>query len=119
MVSERNDDEQVLFRSDILLTGWIAAENAGVQPGDRGEVRGCGPTGLFAVQSTMIMGAERVLAIDPHRHRLDLARGRGTEVIDYTQTRVLEALMELTGGLGPGCGGCCPAPTAAKCCGRR
>ncbi len=47
------------------------------------------------------MGAGRVIAIDHHPHRLDLARGLGAEVIDYTQTHVLEALMEMSGGIGP------------------
>ncbi|WP_295074251.1 zinc-dependent alcohol dehydrogenase [Tabrizicola sp.] len=94
-------DEQVLFLSDILPTGWMAAENAQIQPGDTVAVWGCGPVGLFAVQSALIMGAGRVIAIDHHPHRLDLARGLGAEVIDYTQTHVLEALMEMSGGIGP------------------
>ena len=94
-------DEQVLFLSDILPTGWMAAENAQIQPGDTVAVWGCGPVGLFAVQSALIMGAGRVIAIDHHPRRLDLARGLGAEVIDYTQTHVLEALMEMSGGIGP------------------
>ncbi len=94
-------DEQVLFLSDILPTGWMAAENAEIRPGDTVAVWGCGPVGLFAVQSAMIMGAGRVIAIDHHPHRLDLARGLGAEVIDHTRTHVLEALMEMSGGIGP------------------
>lgn len=101
VVPEGIDDEQVLFLSDILPTGWMAAENAQIRPGDAVAVWGCGPVGLFAVQSAMLMGAGQVIAIDHHPHRLDLARGLGAEVIDYTQTHVLEALMEMTGGIGP------------------
>lgn len=101
VVPEGVEDEQVLFLSDILPTGWMAAENAQIRPGDTVAVWGCGPVGLFAVQSAMLMGAGQVIAIDHHPHRLELARGLGAEVIDYTQTHVLEALMEMTGGIGP------------------
>jgi threonine dehydrogenase-like Zn-dependent dehydrogenase len=101
VVPEGIDDEQVLFLSDILPTGWMAAENAAIRPEDTVAVWGCGPVGLFAVQSALIMGAGKVIAIDHHPHRLDLARGLGAEVIDFTQTHVLEALMEMTGGIGP------------------
>ncbi|MDO9639893.1 MAG: zinc-dependent alcohol dehydrogenase [Pseudotabrizicola sp.] len=95
------DDEQVLFLSDILPTGWMAAENAKIEPGDTVAVWGCGPVGLFAIQSALLMGAETVIAIDHHSRRLDLARGLGAKVIDFRQTRVLEALTEMTGGIGP------------------
>lgn len=95
------EDDQVLFLSDILPTGWMAAENAGVKHGDTVAVWGCGPVGLFAVQSAFLMGAETVIAIDRHPRRLELARGLGAKVIDYSQTHVLEALMEMSGGFGP------------------
>ncbi|WP_265499772.1 zinc-dependent alcohol dehydrogenase [Paracoccus beibuensis] len=94
-------DEQVLFLSDILPTGWMAAENCDIQPGDTVAVWGCGPVGLFAVQSALLMGAGKVIAIDHYPHRLELARRLGAEVIDFKQTHVLEALMEMSGGLGP------------------
>ena len=95
------EDDKVLFLSDILPTGWMAAENADIEDGDTVVVWGCGPVGLFAVQSARLMGAHKVIAIDHWPTRLDLARQMGAEVIDYTQTNVLEALMEMTGGLGP------------------
>ncbi len=95
------DDEQVLFLSDILPTGWMAADNADIEPGDTVAVWGAGPVGLFAAQSARIMGAEQVIVIDHYPHRLELARGLGCKVIDYTQTNVMEALMEMTGGFGP------------------
>jgi threonine dehydrogenase-like Zn-dependent dehydrogenase len=94
------DDEQVLFLSDILPTGWMAADNADIKEGDTVAVWGCGPVGLFAVQSARIMGA-RVIAIDHYPRRLELARSMGAEVLDFEQTNVLEALMEMTGGVGP------------------
>lgn len=101
IVPDGLEDEKVLFLSDILPTGWMAAENAEIGPGDTVAVWGCGPVGLFAVQSARIMGAAEVIAIDHHPHRLDLARQQGARVIDYARTHVLDALMEMTGGLGP------------------
>ena len=95
------DDEQVLFLSDILPTGWMAAENCDIEPGDTVAVWGCGPVGLFAIQSARLMGAHQVIAIDHYPHRLGLARQLGAEVIDFAQTDVREALVEMTGGIGP------------------
>ncbi|MBB2969955.1 zinc-dependent alcohol dehydrogenase [Mesorhizobium sp. RMAD-H1] len=95
------EDDEVLFLSDILPTGWMAAENAAIEEGDTIAVWGCGPVGLFAIQSALIMGAERVIGIDHYPHRLELARGLGADVIDFHETDVLDALMEMTGGIGP------------------
>ncbi len=91
----------MLFLSDILPTGWMAAENCDIEEGDTVAVWGAGPVGLFAAQSARLMGAAEVIVIDHYPHRLELARGLGCKVIDYTQTHVLEALMEMSGGLGP------------------
>jgi threonine dehydrogenase-like Zn-dependent dehydrogenase len=95
-------DEKVLFLSDILPTGWMAAENGGIQPGDTVAVWGCGPVGLFAIQSAYLMGAGRVLAIDCFPERLRLAaEGCGAEVIHYEREDVQDALRFATGGRGP------------------
>ncbi len=101
VIPEGHDDEKVLFLSDILPTGWMAAENCDIEEGDTVAVWGCGPVGLFAVQSALLMGAHQVIAIDHYPRRLELARQLGAEVIDFTQTHVLEALIEMTGGVGP------------------
>ncbi|HEX6639414.1 MAG TPA: zinc-dependent alcohol dehydrogenase [Steroidobacteraceae bacterium] len=95
------DDEKVLFLSDILPTGWMAADNCDIEPGDVVAVWGCGPVGLFAIQSALFMGAHRVIAIDHHPRRLQLAKNLGAEVLDFEQVQVREALYELTGGIGP------------------
>jgi threonine dehydrogenase-like Zn-dependent dehydrogenase len=95
------DDDKVLFLSDILPTGWMAAENCEIEPGDCVAVWGCGPVGLFAIQSALFMGARRVIAIDHHPHRLDLAKSLGADVINFEEVEVREALMEMTGGIGP------------------
>lgn len=95
------EDEKVLFLSDILPTGWMAAENADIEPGDTVAIWGCGPVGLFAVQSAFLMGAQRVIAIDHFPRRLELARGFGAEVVNFEKTKVCEALQDMTGGIGP------------------
>jgi threonine dehydrogenase-like Zn-dependent dehydrogenase len=95
------EDEKVLFLSDILPTGWMAAENCEIKPTDTVAVWGCGPVGLFAVQSAFALGAHRVIAIDHYPHRLDLAKSMGAEVIDFEEVDVREALVEMTGGIGP------------------
>jgi threonine dehydrogenase-like Zn-dependent dehydrogenase len=94
-------DEQVLFLSDILPTGHMAAENCGIHPGDTLAVWGCGPVGLFAIASAMLLGAGRVIAIDRFPERLRKAESIGAEALDYESTDVQEALKEMTGGRGP------------------
>ena len=101
VVPEGIDDDKLLFLSDILPTGWMAAVNCDIEPGDTVAVWGCGPVGLFAIQSALLLGAHRVIAIDHHPRRLELATSLGAEVIDFEETSVREALAEMTGGIGP------------------
>jgi threonine dehydrogenase-like Zn-dependent dehydrogenase len=98
-------DEQVLFLSDILPTGYMAAEMCEIQPGDTVAVWGCGPVGLFAMASAFLLGAERVIGIDRFEYRLELARDKcGAETLDYEKVdSVSEALTEMTAGRGPDC----------------
>ena len=97
------DDEQVLFLSDIFPTGYMGAEMCDIKPGDTIAVWGCGPVGQFAIASALLLGAERVIAIDRFPERLQMAREKaGAEVvINYEQETVYDRLMELTGGRGP------------------
>jgi threonine dehydrogenase-like Zn-dependent dehydrogenase len=95
-------DEQVLFLSDIFPTGYMAAENCDVQPGDIVAIWGCGPVGQFAIKSAYLLGAERVIAIDRFPYRLRMAREKGgAETINYEEVDTYDALMEMTGGRGP------------------
>lgn len=94
-------DEQVLFLSDIFPTGYMAAEQCNIQPGDTVAIWGCGPVGQFAIRSAFLLGAERVIAIDRFPERLKMAREGGAETIDYEETDVYDTLMQLTGGRGP------------------
>ncbi|RIV85621.1 zinc-dependent alcohol dehydrogenase [Aurantiacibacter zhengii] len=100
VVPDHLEDDKVLFLSDILPTGWMGAENAEIQPDDTVAVWGCGPVGLFAVQSAIVMGASKVIAIDHYPNRLALAKQMGAETIDFRKTDVREALMEMSGGIG-------------------
>ncbi len=97
------NDEQVLFLSDIFPTGYMAAENCAIQPGDTVAVWGCGPVGQFAIQSARLLGAERVIAIDRFPERLRMAQQYGqTEVINYEEMDdVVDRLRTMTGGRGP------------------
>lgn len=95
-------DEQVLFLSDIFPTGYFAADQCGIRPGDTVAVWGCGPVGQFAIKSCFLLGAERVIAIDRFDYRLLMARDQGgAEILDYEEVDVRDALMEMTGGRGP------------------
>jgi threonine dehydrogenase-like Zn-dependent dehydrogenase len=101
VVPDHLEDDKVLFLTDILPTGWMAAENCDIEPGDTVAVWGCGPVGLFAIQSAFILGAHRVIAIDHYPKRLELARQMGAEILDYREVDLREALAEMTGGIGP------------------
>jgi len=95
-------DEKVLFLSDILPTGYMAAENCDIQPGDTVAVWGCGPVGQFAIASAFLLGAERVIAIDRFPERLAMAAANsGAEPLNYEEVDLFEALREITGGRGP------------------
>ncbi|HEX3158772.1 MAG TPA: zinc-dependent alcohol dehydrogenase [Gemmatimonadaceae bacterium] len=102
VVPEELSDEQVLFLSDVLPTGYQAAELCGIQPGDIVAVWGCGPVGQFAIRSAFLLGAARVFAIDRFVERLALAEQAGAETLDYEHTDdLVEALKQLTAGRGP------------------
>ncbi|HEY0518262.1 MAG TPA: zinc-dependent alcohol dehydrogenase [Ilumatobacteraceae bacterium] len=95
-------DEQVLFLSDILPTGYMGAEMCDIKPGDVVAVWGAGPVGQFAIASAYLLGAERVIAIDHVEYRLAMARDKaGAETINFEDTDVNQALKEMTGGRGP------------------
>ncbi|HVE80036.1 MAG TPA: zinc-dependent alcohol dehydrogenase [Gemmatimonadaceae bacterium] len=97
-------DEQVLFLSDILPTGYMGAEMCDIKKGDTIAVWGCGPVGQFAIHSAKVLGAERIIAIDRFPYRLDMAleKAGATDVINYEEVdSVRDALMDLTAGRGP------------------
>jgi len=95
-------DEKVLFLSDILPTGYMAAENCAIQPGQTIAVWGAGPVGQMTIRSAFMLGAERVIAIDEHEGRLEMARAGGAETINFeNEDHLLDELNYRTGGHGP------------------
>ena len=94
-------DEQVLLLSDVLPTGWMAAEQCGIDEGDTVAVWGCGPVGQFAARAARLLGAARVVAIDRVHTRLELAARHGAIPLHYEEVNVQDALRDLTGGRGP------------------
>jgi threonine dehydrogenase-like Zn-dependent dehydrogenase len=75
------DDEQALFAGDILATGYVAALNGGIQPGDTVAVVGCGPVGLLAQLSARLFAPARLFAFDVLPARLELARSLGSDAL--------------------------------------
>lgn len=96
-------DEQVLFLSDIFPTGYMGAEFCDITPRKVIAVFGAGPVGQFAIASARMLGAERVIAIDPVAYRLKWAmeKAGATDVINPDHQNVQEALRDLTAGRGP------------------
>ncbi|WP_114394484.1 zinc-dependent alcohol dehydrogenase [Oleisolibacter albus] len=94
-------DDQLLFLSDILPTGWQAAIHCDIEPTDVVAVWGCGPVAQFCIRSARLLGAHSVIAIDCVPERLAMAREAGAVTIDFRQEPVLQRLAELTGGRGP------------------
>lgn len=94
-------DEEVLFLSDILPTGYMGAEMCDIQPGETVAVWGAGPVGQFAMDSARLLGAEQVIGIDREGYRLALAQQAGHTAINFDDVDVRSRLLELTGGRGP------------------
>jgi threonine dehydrogenase-like Zn-dependent dehydrogenase len=93
-------DEQALMVSDIFPTAWFGARLAEVGPGDVVLVLGAGPVGQLAALSARIQGAGRVLIVDGNADRLETARLQNAETIDFNAEDPVEAVKELTGGIG-------------------
>jgi threonine dehydrogenase-like Zn-dependent dehydrogenase len=100
-VPDELDDVTALFASDSAPTGWMGADR-GVKPGDVVAVWGAGAVGQMAARSAMMLGADRVVAIDRFDYRLDMMRTHiGAEVLNYEKTDIQAELREMTGGRGP------------------
>ena len=92
-------DQDVLFLSDILPTGYQAALNAGIKPGASVAIFGAGPVGLMTAACARLLGAERVYMVDHHDYRLRFAeRQYGVIPIDFDEIEDPAAYMvEMTG----------------------
>ena len=103
-VPEGMTDDQALFLSDILPTGWQAMAYCDLKGGETVAIWGAGPVGLFAIKSAAVMKAGRIISIETVPERIALARIAGaTDVIDPSAEDVMERLKEITDGQGPDC----------------
>src|SRR3954470_18456848 len=98
-------DEEVLFLSDILPTGYQAAEMGEIKGGEGVVVFGAGPVGLFTAKSAWLLGAGRVVVVDHLDYRLDFARRfAGVETVNFKEVgakNVVLHLKEMFSGRGP------------------
>jgi len=95
-------EEDVLFLSDILPTGYQAAEMGEIKPGESVVVFGCGPVGIFAQKAAWLLGAGRVIAVDHLDYRLDIARRySNVETVNFREVDDIVAhLVAMTDGRG-------------------
>jgi 2-desacetyl-2-hydroxyethyl bacteriochlorophyllide A dehydrogenase len=99
-VPEGITNEVALFAGDVLGTGYHATVGAGVTAGDTVVVLGLGPIGLCAVQTALVAGASKVIAIDTVEQRLEMARTFGAEPVHLTEEDPRAAIKAATGGRG-------------------
>ncbi|HEY8469639.1 MAG TPA: zinc-dependent alcohol dehydrogenase, partial [Longimicrobiales bacterium] len=96
-------DLDAVMLADVFPTGYQAAEMGEIKPGETVAVFGCGPVGLFAMKSALLMGAGRVIAIDHVPERLEFAREWGcSDTVNFAEVDdVVGTLKEMTDGRGP------------------
>jgi 2-desacetyl-2-hydroxyethyl bacteriochlorophyllide A dehydrogenase len=99
-VPDGMSDEVALFAGDVMGTGYHAAAESGLQPGDTAAVLGLGPVGLCAVQAALAVGAAHVVAIDTVADRLAMAKSFGAQPVHLTEEDPRAVVRELTGGRG-------------------
>ena len=97
---EEVTDDQAILTSDIFPTGYFAADIANIHPGCTVAVFGCGPVGQFVIASCKLLGAGRVIAVDTITSRLEMAQDQGAEVINFSSEDPVEAIRDLTDGIG-------------------
>lgn len=91
----------LLAASDVLGTGWFAADAANVKPGATVVVVGDGAVGLLGILSAKQMGAERIIAMSRHESRQKLAREFGaTDIVTERGDEGIARIKELTNGIG-------------------
>ncbi len=102
LVPEDLSDEQVLFLSDILPTAYTALQWAEVKEGETVAIFGSGPVGLMAQKLARLMGASKIIAVDPQDYRLAVASsaGHATHVINPDRVNTVDTIRELTSGRG-------------------
>ena len=97
-------EDQILLLADLYPAARMAIDNANIRPGDTVAIWGCGVLGQIAVQYAWLMGAHRVIAIDPDPEKLELAQQvRKTEILDALEWDIPRKLREMTNNKGPDC----------------
>jgi threonine dehydrogenase-like Zn-dependent dehydrogenase len=96
-IPDNLQDEQVLFLSDILPTGYQAVLNADVKPGSTVAIFGAGPVGQMAAACAKMIGAEKIFMVDHHKYRLDFAQKTyGVIPINFDEVDAAEFIIERT-----------------------
>lgn len=93
-------EDQAILCSVIFPTGWFGADLAEIEEGHTVTVFGCGPVGQFAIASARLMGAGRIIAIDHHEDRLEMARAQGAEMVDFDRENPVDTIVAPGGGIG-------------------
>ncbi|MDS0282712.1 zinc-binding dehydrogenase [Haloarcula onubensis] len=94
-------DEAAVYVADMMSTGFSAAERAAIPVGGTVAVFAQGPVGLMATKGAVLQGAGQVIAVESVERRQELAQQYGAdEIVDYTETDVVEAIADLTDGEG-------------------
>jgi len=88
-------DEKAIFLSDVLPTAWQATEMAEVSEGKTVAVWGLGPIGLMTMEFAKHRGASRVIGIDCVPYRLEVAKNRGFEVINFKEEEPVGTLLKM------------------------
>ncbi|MCL1891647.1 MAG: NAD(P)-dependent alcohol dehydrogenase [Coriobacteriia bacterium] len=101
LLPEGLSPETATMLSDMVPTGFHAAELAGVRYGDNVVVVGIGPVGLMAVRGAVLKGAARIFAVGTRPNCVAVAKEYGaTDIINYKNGSIVDQVMELTGGAG-------------------
>lgn len=98
-IPDRLTDEQVLFTTDIMSTGFAGLERANIRPGDKVAIFAQGPVGLCATAGARTLGAGLVIAVEGVPERQAMAKRMGADVVLEPEGAVSK-IMELTGNRG-------------------
>lgn len=94
-------DESAVYTTDMMSTGFAGAENANIPIGGTVAVFAQGPVGLMATAGARLLGAGRIIVVESMPERQELARRFGAdEVVDFEEVDAVEAILELTDGVG-------------------
>lgn len=101
IVPEGFSDDQMLFLTDILPTGYQGAVYADIEDGDTVAIWGAGPVGQMALRCAKMLGAGHIVVIDRVPERLAMAAEAGAETINFDDDDVYDRLNKVTNGRGP------------------